>query len=431
MEWTRPLVTEADAVEAMRVAFPQPVRRLRPPGRPPLLPHQIPPSGEWLVWVLFGGRGAGKTEGGSDHFDTFMVEHAGARGRIIGPTLGDVFEACIDGPSGLRSVNPSIRVQPSAPGGSKVTWPNGSEAVLLGTHSPADVERLRATGNRDIDWWEEAAANRNLAAAWDQAAFGLRTGPWPHSILTTTPRNVKKLRELLAAKGTVVTRGTINDNPYLNESVKASLVEQYRGTRIGRQELDGELLTDVPGALWTWAMIEQARLSLPDPLPDMQRVVVAIDPAVTASPDSDETGIVVVGKGVDGRGYVLADYSCRLSPDGWARRAVWAFDQHGADRIVAETNNGGDLVETVLRSVRRGVPFTKLTASRGKAIRAEPVAALYEQQRIAHADGLEELEAQLTEWSPEEGVSPDRLDALVWGITNLGLFAPERAWRVA
>jgi predicted phage terminase large subunit-like protein len=375
---------------------------------------------------LFGGRGAGKTEGGADHFDTFMVEHPGSRGRIIGPTLGDVFEACIDGPSGLRSVNPAVKVLPSAPGGSKVVWPNSSEAVLLGTHSPADVERLRATGNRDIDWWEEAAANRNLAAAWDQAAFGLRTGPWPHSILTTTPRNVRKLRELLAAKGTVVTRGTINDNPYLNENVKAALVEQYRGTRIGRQELEGELLTDVPGALWTWAMIEQAHTT--GPVPDMVRVVVAIDPAVTSHAESDETGIIVCGKGVDGRGYVLADYSCRLSPDGWARRAVKAFDDHGADRIVAETNNGGDLVETVIRTVRQMVPYTKITASRGKAIRAEPVAALFEQERITILDGMGELEAQLTEWSPEEGESPDRLDAMVWAFHELGFCREVKRW---
>lgn len=412
--------------KALSDAFPPKLEWLRPADRPPLLAHQVEPEGEWQQWILFGGRGSGKTEGGSNHFNKFMHEHPGARGRIIGPTLGDVFEACINGPSGLKALDPTVIVTPSAPGGSKVTWANGSEAVLLGTHSPADVERLRATGNRDIDWWEEAAANRNLAAAWDQAAFGLRTGPWPHSILTTTPRNVRKLRELLAAKGTVVTRGTINDNPYLNESVKAALVEQYRGTRIGRQELEGELLTDVPGALWTWSMIEAAHTT--HPLPDMQRVVVAIDPAVTSHAESDETGIVVCGKGVDGRGYVLADYSCRLSPDGWARRAVHAFDEHGADRIVAETNNGGDLVETVIRTVRQVVPYTKITASRGKAIRAEPVAALFEQERITLTDGLGELEAQLTEWSPEEGESPDRLDAMVWAFHELGFCKEVKRW---
>lgn len=419
------------AETAARTLFPPKLKRERPSDRPPLLPHQQPPDRPWSQWILFGGRGAGKTEGGADHFDTFMVEHPGERGRIIGPTLGDVFEACIDGPSGLRAVNPGIRVIPSAPGGSKVIWPNGSEAVLLGTHSPADVERLRATGNRSIDWWEEAAANRNLAAAWDQAQFGLRVGPWPHSILTTTPRNVKKLREILALTGTVVTRGTIRDNPYLNDDVRNALIERYMGTRIGRQELDGELLTDVPGALWTWAMIDKARV-LPDPLPSMTRIVVAIDPAVTSNAESDETGIVVVGKGSDGRGYVLADYSCRLSPDGWARQAVRAFDEHEADRIVAETNNGGDLVETVLRTVRQTLPYSKITASRGKAIRAEPVSALFEQERVSFVDVFPELEEQLTGWSPEEAdESPDRLDAMVWAFHELGFCKAEKRWRMA
>lgn len=417
---------------AVDTAFPPKIRRERPADRPPLLAHQVPPPQPWSNWVLFGGRGSGKTEGGADHFDTFMVENPGERGRIIGPTLGDVFEACIDGPSGLRAVNPTIRVIPSAPGGSKVIWPNGSEAVLLGTHSPSDVERLRATGNRSIDWWEEAAANRNLAAAWDQAQFGLRIGPWPHSILTTTPRNVKALRMILALPTTVVTRGTIRDNPYLNDAVREALIERYMGTRIGRQELDGELLTDVPGALWTWAMIEDARSNAPSELPDMRRIVVAIDPAVTSNADSDETGIVVCGKGADGRGYVLADYSCHVSPDKWARRAIWAFDEHEADRIVAETNNGGDLVETVLRTIRVTIPFEKITASRGKAIRAEPVSALYEQHRVSHVgDDLGELEAQLCEWSPEEDDSPDRLDAMVWAFHELGFCKEVKRWRVA
>lgn len=413
---------------AVDTAFPPLLQRHRPEGRPPLLEHQVPPERPWSNWVLFGGRGSGKTEGGADHFDTFMVEHPGERGRIIGPTLGDVFEACIDGPSGLRAVNPGIRVIPSAPGGSKVIWPNGSEAVLLGTHSPSDVERLRATGNRSIDWWEEAAANRNLAPAWDQAQFGLRIGPWPHSILTTTPRNVKKLREILAQSNTVVTRGTIRDNPYLNDEVREALIERYMGTRIGRQELDGELLTDVPGALWSWAMIEAAHDPVHAVLPVMTRVVVAIDPAVTANEDSDETGIIVVGKGVNGRGYVLADYSCRLSPDGWARRAIAAFDEHGADRIVAETNNGGDMVETVLRSIRRNVPYSKITATRGKALRAEPVAAFYEQEKATHVEVFPELEEQMTGWSPDEPSSPDRLDALVWGFYELGFFAEVKRW---
>lgn len=403
-----------------------------PIGRAELLEHQIPPEGDWDVWILMGGRGSGKTEAGARYFAKWMQEHPGHRGRIIAPTLGDAFESCIDGPSGLRSVDPSVTVLPAAVGGSKVTWANGSEALVLGTYGPGDVERLRASGNRHIDWWEEAAANRQFAPAWDQADFGLRLGERPHSILTTTPRNVKKLRELLALPGTVVTRGTILDNPHLPESKRATLVARYAGTRVGRQELDGELLTDVPGALWSWGLIERAHSTLPTNTPDMQRVVVAIDPAVTSGESSDETGIVVAGLGVDGRGYVLDDRSCRMAPSKWARRSIVAFRDFEADRIVGEVNNGGDLVEEVLRSVDANIPYRKVHASRGKRVRAEPLASLYEQGRISHMQVFPELEGQMTSWDPAMDDSPDRVDALVWAFAELGLYAePKRQWRIA
>ena len=399
-----------------------------PAGRLPLEPHQRPPEGEWTLWVLAGGRGAGKTEGAARYFARYMRRHPGHRGRIIGPTLGDVVESCVEGPSGLRAQDPEVRFLPSAPGGAKVIWPNGSEAVLIGTPTPRDVERLRASGNRHIDWWEEMAANPQLAAAWAQAEFGLRLGDHPHSIASTTPRNTPAYRTLVAADGTAMTRGTIDDNPGLPAAIKATLKRRYEGTRLGRQELAGELLTDVEGALWTGEMIEQAHASTPDPLPDMARVVVAIDPAVTSGEDADETGIVVVGLGVDGRAYVLADRTCQLSPDGWARRAVAAYEEFDADRIIGEANNGGELVESVIRTVSRSVSYRAVHASRGKRVRAEPVAALYEQGRVSHAAPMPALEDQLTTWTPEAGVSPDRLDALVWGLTSLGLVA-ERAPR--
>lgn len=394
-----------------------------PPDRAPLEPHQTPPDGTWDLWILMGGRGSGKTEGSARYFARWMREHPGHRGRIIAPTLGDAVESCVRGSSGLMSQDPDVTFHPSAPGGASVRWPNGSEAIIIGTHSPQDVERFRAGGNRHIDWWEELAACRYLDEAWDQAEFGLRLGEHPHSIASTTPRNRKKLRELLAKPGTVVTRGTIDDNPHLTDEWKAKVKAAYEGTRIGRQELYGELLEDVPGALWTPEMLDEQRRqpgAERDPgIGGMERIVVAIDPAVTSTEESDETGIIVAAKGGDGRGYVLADRTCRESPDGWARRAVQAFHDHQADRIVAEANQGGDMVQHVIFTVDPNVPVTLVHATRGKKIRAEPIAALYEQGRVTHLGPFPELEDQMLTWTPESGESPDRVDALVWAFTAL------------
>lgn len=411
-----PLLTDDAVNAAMRAAFP--TRWVSAIGRP-LEAHQVPPPGDWSVWILFGGRGSGKTHAGADYMARYAHEHPGARMRIIAPSLGDAFESCIEGPSGLKATDPECRVLPSAPGGAKVVWPNQSEALILGTYTPKETERLRAAGNRELDWWEEAGANRQFGPAWDQADLGLRLGERPHSIVTTTPRNVGKLRELLSSPSTVTTHGTIHDNPYLPQLKKDALVHRYAGTRLGKQELDGELLTDVPGALWTWAMIEEAHASCPDEM-DLAEIVVGVDPAVTSGDESDDTGIIVCGRGYDGRGYVLLDRSCHVSPAKWAARAVKAYDDTEADRIVGEVNNGGDLVETVIRTVRQNIPYKKVSASRGKRVRAEPIAALYEQGRISHVKVFADLEAQLTEWSPDDGDSPDRLDALVWAFTELG-----------
>lgn len=420
-------VLEADAL--MATLAPDPLAFLadivdppawEPVDRMPLRPHQVAPAGDWELWLLEGGRGAGKTEAGSRHFCTRMRQNPGWRGLIIAPTFGDAVEACIEGPSGILSVDPGARFI-TRPGGSKVIWPNGSEALVLGTPTPREVERLRAAGNRHIFWWEEMAANPQLRRAWDIAFAGLREGARPEQIATTTPRPLPFFKELRKRPGTVTTHGTIFDNPKISQEVKDRLVRHYEGTRIGRQELYGELLEDVDGALWTSEMIEAAHVNCPRDLPEMERVVVAIDPAVTYGEDSDDTGIIVAGKGRDGFGYVLADRTCHLSPDGWARRAVAAYEEFMADRIVGEVNNGGDLVELTIRTVSQTVPFRAVHASRAKVARAEPVSALYEQGRVFHVGSTRELDDQLTTWTPDSDESPDRLDALVWAMAELGL----------
>jgi phage terminase large subunit-like protein len=251
--------------------------------------------------------------------------------------------------------------------------------------------------------------------------FGLRLGDDPRAVVTTTPRPTKLVRELAAAETTHVTRGATYENlENLPAAFREQILGRYEGTRLGRQEILGDILLDHPGALWSYAMLEDRR-----PAPqDLVRVVVAIDPAVSQGEDADETGIVVAGLGADGRGYVLADRSCRLSPDGWARRALGAYDDLAGDLIVAEVNNGGDMVEHTIRTARRTVPYKKIHASRGKQTRAQPVAALYEQGRVSHCEVFAELEDQLTTWTPESGESPDRLDALVWALTELMVQQP-------
>lgn len=413
-----------------------------PADRPPLQPHQRPPDGDWDLWLLEGGRGSGKTEACARYFAAYMRAHPGARGRIIAPTLGDAVEACVQGPSGLLAMDPEIRWLPSAPGGARLEWSNGSEAIVRGTPSPVDVERLRAGGNRELDWWEEMAANTHLKDAWDQAQFGLRKADGGathvHSIASTTPRATPAYRAIRALPGVVRTHGTIDDNPYLSEEWRAKQKARYAGTRIGRQELGGELLEDVQGALWTAQTLESGRVARLEGETarelvarlELVVVVTAIDPAATSTAAADDTGIIVAGLGADGDGYVLADRTCHLEPNGWGHRALVAHREFLGDRVVGEVNNGGEMVDHVIATVATAngevVPFRPVRASRGKQTRAQPVAALYEQGRVHHVGGLPELEDQQTTWVPEDAKSPDRLDALVWAITDLMLADEER-----
>lgn len=377
-------------------------------------PAQLPPPGDWRTWLVLAGRGFGKTRTGAETIRAWVDSGRYGRLALVAPTAASVRDVMVEGESGILAISPPWNRPKYEPSKRRLTWPNGALAT---TYSADEPDSLRGP-QHDGAWSDEVAAWR-YPETWDNLQFGLRLGQNPRQIVTTTPRPLRIIRELLAQATTAITRGsTFENRANLAPAFLEQIVTKYRGTRLGRQELYAELLDDTPGALWTRALFEPYRAA-----PQLQRVVVAIDPATTHGEDADETGIVVAGVGVDGRGYVLADRSCRLSPDGWARRAVAAFEEFKADRIVAEVNNGGDMVEHTIRTVAPRIAYKKVTASRGKRTRAEPVAALYEQRRVSHVEALDELEDQCVGWTPDSGDSPDRLDALVWALSDL-LVAP-------
>lgn len=413
------------------------------------------------LWLLIGGRGTGKTDGAAQYVADHVRGPAcdprlpgGHRIAIIGPTLGDTVESCVNGPSGLATHFPGCKVWSSA-GGTFVRFPPvrpgepGALAKVFGASTPEDVERLRAGGNRCLAWWEELAAWRRLDECMEHSRLGLRIGPRAAVVASTTPKVRKPILQLVDDDpDVVVTRGRTRDAIHLDTRTRQKYEEKYAGTRTGRQELDGEILRDTEGAMWTYKLLEQARARAADPLliaKTLARVVVAVDPAVTNTEESDETGIVVAGRTrrdecpicgpvSSPHAFVLGDYSGRYSPRGWADKALQAFDHFDADAVVAEVNNGGDLVEdtvasAVERSERGSVPYRAVRASRGKKVRAEPVAALYgnvdtdlgplRPTRVHHVAGLVDLEDQLTTWTPDDKDSPDRMDAAVWAITYL------------
>jgi predicted phage terminase large subunit-like protein len=383
-------------------------------------PSQAPPAGDWRTWLILAGRGWGKTRTGAE-WVLDRVEGGARRIALVARTAADIRDVMIEGESGILACASESQRPTYEPSKRRLTWPNGA----IATAYSADQPSLLRGPQHDSAWADELAAWEHADETWAMLMFGLRLGADPRVCVTTTPRPTQEIRDLVGQATTALTRGSTMENAdNLAPGFLEEIVRRYEGTRLGRQELYAEILDDTPGALWTRAMLEAAYV---DAAPELVRVVVAIDPAATAHEESDETGIVVAGRGVDGHAYVLADRSCRMSPDGWARRAVAAFDEHQADRIVAEVNNGGDMVEAVVRTVRPGVPYRKVHATRGKRLRAEPVAALYEQGRVHHVGRLPELEDQLTSWTPEDAGSPDRLDALVWAITELGLARPVTA----
>jgi phage terminase large subunit-like protein len=391
-------------------------------------PEQLPPPGDWNGWLYMAGRGAGKTRSGAEWVRENVEAGTARRIALIAPTAGDARDVLVEGPAGILAVSSPWCRPEYQPALRRLTWPNGAVAS---TFSAEEADRLRGP-QHDLLWADELAAWANAADTWNMAMFGLRLGAHPRWLVTTTPKPITLLRELLAreALDVVVSRSSTFDNEAnLAPSFMKSIKARYEGTRLGRQELNAELLLDVPGALWTRDMLDRANGNWK--LPDMQRVVVAVDPSGTRGEEDsgDSIGIVVAGLGSDDKCYVLADRTCKLSPDAWGREAVRAYAEFRADRIVAERNFGGALVEHVLRTVDRNIPYREVTASRGKVQRAEPVAALYEQGRVRHAGSFTALEDQLVAMTSEgysgDG-SPDRLDALVWAISDLMLDAANR-----
>jgi phage terminase large subunit-like protein len=383
--------------------------------------NQLPPEGEWTTWLILAGRGFGKTRCGAEWVRQMAEDYPGCRIAIVGETYKDVRKTMIEGESGILSVDPTLRGDDYSPANGQITWPNGSMAF---TYNATQPDQLRGPQHH-FAWADELAKWDRMQDSWDQLQFGLRLGKHPRQVVTTTPRPLTLIRKLVADPDTIVTRGSTRDNEInLATPFIKYIEEQYGGTRLGRQELDGEILDDMPGALWNRESIDNSRVK--EAPKDLSRLVVAVDPAASSGEDADETGIVAVGvsRNEDGipNGYVLADRSLRGTPEEWARKAVNLYRELQADRIIAEKNNGGEMVEAVIKSVDRTVPVTLVHASRGKVVRAEPISALYEQGRVHHVGRFDQLEDQMCLFSqdmPRDEGSPDRVDALVWGLSHL------------
>jgi phage terminase large subunit-like protein len=386
-------------------------------------PDQLPPPGDWRTWLILTGRGWGKTRATCEYVRARVESGTAGRVALIAATAADARDVLVEGESGILAIWPPeggrVGRPTYEPSKRRLTWPNGAIAT---TYSAEEPDRLRGP-QHDLALGDEIAVWP--PETWDMLQFGLRLGPDPRAVAATTPRPVKLVRDLLAAPTTAVTRGATRDNALnLPPAFLDQIAARYHGTRLGRQEIEGELIEDVEGALWQRDQLDRLRRPAPA---DLRRVVVAIDPAMTSGEDADETGIVVAATALcsclgksERHGFVLADLTTRASPDAWARRAIGAFEDWRASLVVAEVNNGGELVKFTLRTLDPHLPYKAVHASRGKRVRAEPIAALYEQGKVHHAGAFAALEDQQCNFVPDDYVgSPDRVDALVWALTEL------------
>jgi len=380
------------------------------------------PDGDWSTWLILAGRGFGKTRTGAETVRRWVKE--GFRYvNIIGPTAESIHDDLITGPGGIMTVCPDHE-KPRYTKWEALHWPNGARSLLL---SAAEPERIRGKNHEKL-WCDELASWRYPEEAWDQAQFGLRIGSNPQAVVTTTPKPIKVVKALMADPATHVTRGSTYDNrPNLSPKFYAKTITKYEGTRLGRQELNAEILDDNPRALWHRADIDNARVKV---APTLRRVLVGLDPNVKnrdfaqlrkdGATTLDEAGIVVAGDAGNGHYYVLDDRSIDAGPNEWGLAAVKAFRDFSCDRIIGEVNNGGDMVEMTIRNVDRNVAYKSVSASRGKAIRAEPISSLYEQGRVHHVGCFAQLEDEMCQFDPiTTNKSPNRMDALVWALTEL------------
>ena len=398
------LITEMpdDLAESIRWDWPSRARA-----------EQLLPAGDWRYWLIMAGRGWGKTRTGAETVRHWVKNFEYV--NLIGATLDDARDIMIQGESGVLAICPD-RERP-AYRNRQLIWPNGAKSLIFTADEP---ERLR--GKQHMKLWADELGAWRYPEAWDQAMFGLRLGDNPQACITTTPKPTESVKAIVKDPHTVITRGTSYENrANLAPAFFDAIVRKYEGTRLGRQELNAELLEDVPGALWTRKMIDAGRAFLGDVRwESFIRIVVAIDPAVSHNADSDETGIIVAGLTRASHVFVIDDLSLRGTPAEWARVAIAAYRSRRADRIVGEVNNGGDLVGANIMGADPSVSFRAVRASRGKYIRAEPVSALYEQGRVHHIGAFPALEDQMCGWTPQGNEkSPDRLDALVWAVTEL------------
>jgi len=382
---------------------------------------QLAPEGDWRVWLLMAGRGFGKTRAGAEWVRAIAEADGTARIALVGATLDEARRVMVEGESGLLAIAPAAERPRFEPSRRRLAWASGATATLYGASEP---EALRGPQHSHA-WCDEIAKWAYGQAAWDNLALGLRLGTKPRVVATTTPRPVPLVRALIARGDVAVTRGRTADNrAHLPGDFIAAVEAIYGGTRLGRQELDGELIEEAEGALWTRATIERCRARA---APEPARVVVGVDPPAGAGVGSDACGIVVAALGRDGQGYVIEDASVRgASPEGWARGVAEAAARHGADRVVAEANNGGAMVASVLAAADARLPVKLVHASRGKSARAEPVALLYERGRVRHVGAFPALEDEMAGLLANgeyvgPGRSPDRADALVWALTALML----------
>ena len=394
--------------------------------------EQLEPEGDWNTWFVNAGRGFGKTRAGVEWVRE-QVKRGAKRIAAVAATNSDIERVMVKGESGFLNVcwkgdktykGGKMGYPEWSPTKRTLSWESGAQVQFFSAEEP---ERLRGP-QFELAWCDELAAWNKDQDTWAMLQFCMRLGKHPRIMVTTTPKPTKLVREILKNPTTHTTTGSTFDNAAnLAGTYLKAVKEQYEGTRLGRQELYAEVLEEAEGALWTTDMLDKASIKHED-VPHLNRIVVALDPAVTSNAESDMTGIVVAGIDVNGIAYVLGDYTERLSPQGWASKAIFLYHQYNADRIVAEVNQGGDMVKQTIHGENETIPFKAVRASRGKYARAEPISALYERGLVKHVanppDGasLNELETQMRTWEPLGSIgSPDRLDALVWALTDLSL----------